>query len=310
MSEKLKYDVQYNDPVTGKQKKINRGTILYTEQDQKMKELKKEAKHRRFLRRDNEKRLGGFVSMRSVPLKKKINPQTLGRLAYLSVYLGYDTDRLMLSERQPMYRQDLPDVLRLPASTTNDFIHDATASGILVVDECGQLFMDETFFKGRTKRKKKIHLFIDSIKSLYNRMMGENRIEGKRKGKNQNVRYFGYIIALIPFINKEWNVVCHNPEERDIHKLDCMSIGEICQLLKVNAGASNRIVNVLTHISFVVNGEDGKPQQEQALCNFIKDIVTNKYRLIINPDLLFMGSNPEQVKSYGQFFPVKPLKGF
>ena len=100
MSEKLKYDVQYNDPVTGEQKKIDRGTILYTEQDQKMKELKKEAKHRCFLRRDNEKRLGGFVSMRSVPLKKKIKEFSTGMKRKLQILaaLSHNARLLVLDE--------------------------------------------------------------------------------------------------------------------------------------------------------------------------------------------------------------------
>lgn len=293
MSRKLKYDLVYNDPDTGKKQTIKKGTILYDEQDQHMKELRKEKEAKRHQRRDLTNGYGGFVLMRKTPLKKSISPQTLGRLTYLAVYLSYknDDNKLMLTERQPMYRQDLPQVLGLPERTVDRFVDEAKNAGILVVDKYGQLFMDgKTFFRGKAKNQKKMRLYRKPIQQLYQKM------------SRSYDHYFGYVIALVPYINKEWNYVCRtrdNAEEKDLHKLDCMSIQDICELLDFDPTHSNRLVKKLKSIKFVWD------EQEQALCNFIKEIGSKEYNMIINPDILYMGSNSDQVKVLGKYFPVK-----
>ena len=230
--------------------------------------------------------------MRKVPLNKNISPQTLGRLTYLAVYLTYEDDnRLMLTERQPMFRQDLPQVLGLPERTVDRFVKEAKNVGVLIVDKYGQLFMDDNiFFRGKTKRRKKMRLYRKPIQQLYQKM-----------SRNYD-HYFGYVIALVPYINKEWNYVCRsreNAEEKDLHKLDCMSIQDICKLLDFDPTHSSRLIDKLKSIKFVWDG------QEQALCNFIKEIGSKEYNMIINPDILYMGSKPEQVKVLGKYFPVK-----
>lgn len=309
MSEKLKYDITYNDPETGKEQKIKKGTILFDEKDQEAKERRKKVAYYRQLREDHQKKLGGFVIMRSVPLKKRISMQTLGRLAYLSIYLGYDDDnRLMLTRRQSMYRQDLPDVLKLPQRTVERFLKEAKASGILTVDKYGQLFMSDTFFRGKTRRRKIMRLYRKPIQQLYKNLILENEANGDQK--SNGIKYFGYIIALIPYVNKEWNIVCTEDtvNEKDIRKVKYLSIREICELLDFNPSNSRRLINILTNIWFTVYDEDDPDNEyngkKQALCNFIKEIHESQYRMIINPDVLYMGGDPTQVKAYGQHFPV------
>ena len=140
--------------------------------------------------------------MRKVPLNKSISPQTLGRLTYLAVYLTYEDDnRLMLTERQPMFRQDLPQVLGLPERTVDRFVKEAKNSGVLIVDKYGQLFMDDNiFFRGKTKRRKKMRLYRKPIQQLYQKM-----------SRNYD-HYFGYVIALDKLINATGNSnLCFKP---------------------------------------------------------------------------------------------------
>lgn len=292
MAHKFENSVTITDNKTGEKLNAKNGGIFITTEDHKAKKLRKEAEAKRRQRRDLTNGYGGFVLMRKVPLDKNISPQTLGRLTYLAVYLTYEDDnRLMLTERQPMFRQDLPQVLGLPERTVDRFVKEAKNAGILIVDKYGQLFMDDsTFFRGKTKRRKKMRLYRKPIQQLYQKM------------SRSYDHYFGYVIALVPYINKEWNYVCRsrdNAEERDLHKLDCMSIGDICELLDFDPTHSSRLIDKLKSIKFVWDG------QEQALCNFIKEIGSKEYNMIINPDILYMGNKPEQVKVLGKYFPVK-----
>lgn len=292
MSYSFENSVTMIDDKTGKKITAKNGGTFFTAEDQRAKKIRKEAEAKRRQRRDLTNGYGGFVLMRKVPLNKNISPQTLGRLTYLAVYLTYEDDnRLMLTERQPMFRQDLPQVLGLPERTVDRFVKEAKNAGVLIVDKYGQLFMDDNiFFRGKTKRRKKMRLYRKPIQQLYQKM-----------SRNYD-HYFGYVIALVPYINKEWNYVCRsreNAEEKDLHKLDCMSIQDICKLLDFDPTHSSRLIDKLKSIKFVWDG------QEQALCNFIKEIGSKEYNMIINPDILYMGSKSEQVKVLGKYFPVK-----
>ena len=144
MSYSFENSVTMIDDKTGKKITAKNGGTFFTAEDQRAKKIRKEAEAKRRQRRDLTNGYGGFVLMRKVPLNKNISPQTLGRLTYLAVYLTYEDDnRLMLTERQPMFRQDLPQVLGLPERTVDRFVKEAKNSGVLIVDKYGQLFMDE-----------------------------------------------------------------------------------------------------------------------------------------------------------------------
>lgn len=43
----------------------------------------------------------------------------------------------------------------------------------------------------------------------------------------------GSVARLLPWMNIEWNVLCENPEERDVAKIAPLEISEICRLAKV-----------------------------------------------------------------------------
>jgi hypothetical protein len=284
---------------TGETEEIEDVSRIITKQQEFAIAAHKEAKANKEHCKRNSNKLGGFVFMRTLNPKKKISAQTLGRLAYLSVYMDYDNNRLMRGYK-PIYKQELSKLLKIPQSTVNDFLKETQASEYLRIDEYGYIYLSDFFFKGKSKIRKKIQLFIDPIKSLYDRITIENQKSG-RKSRNQSIKHFGYVIQLVPHVNKEWNIICHNPDERDIIKVLPMSIYEICHLLKVSPSHSDKLVNSLMSISFIAKQSGG----EQALCNFIKDRASGKYRMIINPDVLYMGVHSTEVKGYAQFFPVK-----
>lgn len=286
---------RYVDLDTGEYFETDGGTY-YSDKDKENSKHAKAAEYRNKLRRNQEKRQGGFVLIRRTKWKKKVKPQTLGRLAYLSVYSEYDTGHLMMSERTPMYFDDLQNILKISKRATYDFLDNAQESRLLAVNENGEFILANRFVKGETKFKKIIRLYIEPVKSLY-----ENMIQDKH-----SIRYFGYIIQLVPYINKEWNVICHNPEERNPHKLKPMNREEICSLLNFDPTNSGRLTRILRQMKFRGYDLFENECREQRFCNFIKDSESNGWRMIVNPNILFMGTDPTKIEGYLQFFPNKP----
>lgn len=287
---------RYIDHDTGEYFETDGGTF-YTNEDKEKAKLAKEAQYYKGLRRSQTDKQGGFVLMKRTRLKKKVSPQTLGRLAYLSVYSEYDTGRLMMTERTIMKSENLKDVLRISQRAVYDFLKESQESALLTVKENGELILSDYFIKGRSRFQKQIRLYINSVKSLYEKMIQSE----------QNIRYFGYIIQLVPYINKEWNVICRNSNERNPHKLEPMNIEEICSLLNFNPTNSGRLTRVLKKITFIGYDLFENERKEQKLCNFIKDSESNEWRMIINPNILFMGTDSTKIDGYLQFFPNKAI---
>ena len=137
-----------------------------------------------------------------------MNPATVGRLAYLSTYLGQDTQRL-LYEDNPMLKHDLQEVLKLSRPTVNKFYKDCITAGVLEdKGNDGLYLIDTRFFKGKCEDKERTKLFRVTIQQLY------------KKLPQKNHELFGYVIQLVPWINFEWNIVCENPEETNKDRIE------------------------------------------------------------------------------------------
>lgn len=269
------------------------GGVFHSNKDMQNIKRAKERERRKKLRRNLNDEYGGFVLIRKAGYK--ITPQTLGRLAYLSVYTEYKTGCLMKSQRLPMKFDDIKNVLKISKQATYNFLNEVQKENLLSVNEQGEYVLSNYFIKGQTKFRKKIRLFIDPAKSLYEKLINDKL----------SIKYFGYVIKLLPYINKEWNVVCHNPEEKNPYRLEPMTIEEICSLLKFNSTNNGRLTRILRNIKFIAYDPFENKRVEQRLCNFIKDLNSNTWRMIINPNILFMGVDPTKIEGYLQFFPSK-----
>ena len=47
----------------------------------------------------------------------------------------------------------------------------------------------------------------------------------------------GGVVRLLPWMNVEWNVLCRNPEERDVTKIFPLRLSEICEIAKTKSSA-------------------------------------------------------------------------
>lgn len=235
---------------------------------------------------------GGFTWLRTDYFLNELKPQTVGRLAYLSTFLDFENQLLLKLNNQPMLKGDLAEVLGVTKRTTQDFYKELTEEKILIDKGKDGLYLSKIFWRGRTTDKKKIRLYRSTIRELYGKMS----IKGHR--------FFGYVIQLIPYFNREWNVICSNPEETDMMKIDFLSIGEICKLLNFNKSNSDRLKAALTGNYFVWNGS------KQSICAILKvqSCGTHFETIIVNPHLIFAGTDYKKVESKGIFFPVKTCK--
>lgn len=269
-----------------------KGALVITEYDRERRQKQKETTEFHEKVKHNSKKHGGFTFLRIENALNRINPATVGRLAYLSTYMEYGNQLLMRSKNRPMLKNDLPEILLISRDTANKFYNESKNVGLIEDRGSGGLYMNEVFFRDQTTDKNQIRLYRKTIQQLY------------KKTFPKYIKNFGYVVQLVSYINKEWNIISHNPLEKDSNKVQIMTMKELCEAIDYDYSHISRLNEALFGLAFDWNG------RKQALCASI-EFTTEEGKqkgLIVNPHLIFAGTDFKKVEGYGMFFRPRKTK--
>lgn len=234
--------------------------------------------------------LGGFIFLLYEDSKTftEITPQTVARLVYLATFLPYGDNVLQSSRNTVMTKELMRTHLGLQIDTFNRFFDEATTHGYLKETDKGIVLCDGYFRKGKIQnieRLKRTKVYIKSIRALY-----QNTPPSKH-------RYLGYLFMLLPFVNLEWNVLCRNPEERDIKQITPITIGDFCDYIGYKRTNAKRLIQSFRSIVF--RTESGYFQR---VCSFVYESDMSSMMIFCNPRIFYAGSDYRQVEAFGLFF--------
>lgn len=269
------------------------GSIIYTPKQIEAYKKRKAEESRRALKKIANNPLGKFYFVPTHEQFTGVSPLSVTRLIYLSTFIRFESNQLMLTERTPMQRKDLAGVLGVSKATISRFM-DEVCPTYIAEDSNGLVFTNGSVFKrGSIPRKQFCQyqkFYIDGIRRLYT-----------ETGKNLH-KHLGYIFKLLPFINIEYNLVC-NPGsvmETDLKQVQLISIAEFCQWIGYDVTHLNKLVAAYSAICFMV---DGKLER---FCTLSYDGVNKASAYIfINPHILYNGSNYRAVEVLGAFCKVR-----
>lgn len=257
-------EMNYGDIITSKEE-------LQRRAKEKGKRLEHEATH---YREDGKK----YYFVRSGQgIFDGISPAMVTRLIYLSTYVGYRDNILMLTGKTGMMRSNLQEVLGISKRNTAYF-WDAVSPQYISENEDGYLVLSDNVFKrGRMKRKQHIpyqQFYIDGVRKLY------------QAASVSQHKQLGYLFSMLPYISVEYNLLCHNPFETDMDKVKLMSIAEFCNEIGYNISNIGRLKQIYNAIRFDVDG------RRERFCTMIYNgIDENNAKICINPNVLYAGTN-------------------
>lgn len=268
---------------------IEADTTLLSPLDKKISKMRRDKEQEIAYRRVQTDVLGKFVLLRIQKIPTNISAATLGRLTMLATFINYD-NKLMLTERTPMRKKDFPNVLNLSERAAKSFI--AEIKDKYLIKKSDGLYLSKEYYKGENqkfKRDAKTKVFIDTVQSMYYHM------------KPSKHKFFGMIIQLVPYINTEYNILCSNPNEKDIDYIKPLKITELCQILNYDIAQTGKLIDNITGLLFEVDGF------EQSLCSITQfnNSGRTNYRIFVNPRIIYNGSNYKKVEVLCTFFPQK-----
>ncbi len=213
-----------------------------------------------------------------------IRAATAARLFYLGAHMKYDGG--LQQKRKSIRYGDLPAILGISKSAVWRFWQEVNGK-YLFQNKDGTLHMpDAIFHRGRFHNDRRYQqIFIDSVKTVYEMMPTSRK------------QYLGYVFQLIPYINWQYNILCHNIDEPEYDCIEPMTVDEFCEAVGYSPENKHKLLRIYRdHVVFPVNG------QIERFCSFVTDGTDiDSARIFVNPHILYHGQQPERVYLLGEF---------
>lgn len=216
-----------------------------------------------------------------------LTQSTVTRLIYMATFLGYD-GYLVHDNYKTLKKDQLKQKINVSDREFNSFWKEIAIDNDIVYEQNTRIFMNKNIFiKGELskkviKNKEIVRLAARGVRALY-----EN-VDSVRSHKN-----LSYLFKIIPFVNKEWNIVCKNPKEKERELIDYMTISEFCESIGYSKANARKLINMLSGITF--NGQS-------ALIYVTMDFNINKSKITMNPNLYWAGTDWNNVKYLSYWF--------
>lgn len=222
-----------------------------------------------------------------------ISPATITRLMFISTYLGYD-GYLVDKNKNPLQKNDINVLLNLKKFEFYKTYNELTENNILIESNGVINLNREMFDKGALQDKDIMklandskyitRLYVDSIRKLYNSAFKESH------------KTLSYLFKIMPYINREYNVFCSNPLEKDLSKVRTLNIGDFCDRVKYNKKNARRLQRMLFDPVFQCRDE-----VTSAIRCVEKDMNVLHDQIFINPNVYYAGTHWKEVEILGKF---------
>lgn len=230
---------------------------------------------------------GGFYfSCYKNLLKLKLDKQYMFRFMYLCTLMNYENkvefgnakgDNVLALEK------DLQEILKLSERECRNTKKELIKNKLIIINDDKTISINNKYaVKGdidKRKLKGSVRAMEQGIQELYN------------KAKATEHKKLGLLIELLPYVNFTHNVLCNNPNETDIGKVDPLNLTEVMQLAEYKN--LNRFKKDLLNLT--VNDE---------LVAKITETKHGKF-IYINPRIFYKGNNVADLKATVNEFIIK-----
>ena len=292
------------DPKTGE---VREETVTVLEPGDQVTTAKARNLHKKFAERDrnramrkswfkeSEAELGPFIFAlfdRTHGPQHSLKEGTYARLAYLATYLDFD-QRLAKTRKASMSKKDAEKVLGLSRAEFYRFWGEVTDAKCIKEDEDGTLRLPKKLFiKGRITSKSYqagfAKVFVRQMRKLYKAVPAKSH------------RYLGAVFQMLPYISVKFNILCWNPLETDIDKVEPMTLTDFCVLTGRSKSDVTKLRREYQKVKFTM--EDGITRW---FCAFVRSTVggqTEREIIVINPRVVFMGEDWRYVEAHIMHF--------
>lgn len=225
-----------------------------------------------------------------------LSADTMARAAYLASYISFGTNESWRTRHTKLARKDLPAVMKLSKPTTDRFWKEVKDTYFRRDDDGFLHSVGRSFVRGKLDAPGVVEyqkLYIAALRELYEKIQSTQH------------RRLGYALKMLPFLSFEYNILCHNPTEKDYDLVDPMTVLEFCNVVGFDQSHADKLAREYGKLTFTV--ED----RQEVFCKFLHngaDLSTA--HIYINPRLVYKGLDFRKVEAIGISFAAdfKPIE--
>lgn len=226
-------------------------------------------------------------------LMPNLKPATLTRLMLLVSYMDYD-NVLVGNDGIRLTVSNIQDILCVSNRSMYNIMNELETAGIMKFGD-GISVNPKIFFRGYQNRveqsmvyqegKMIVRLYKKGIRSLC------------KPTADLSAKKLSYIFRILPFINRQYNIVCFNPLETNLNMTKPIPLGELAEIIGCNRSNSSRLKNILLEPVFETS--DGISHAIHIVCGDRIGIERNC--LFVNPGVCYGGNRHHEVSAFGRF---------
>lgn len=229
-------------------------------------------------------------------LFSQLKPATLTRLMVLGTYMNYENE-LVEDDGTPMTQHGIQNALGIGERMTRYILEELRALDIIAEND-GIYILNNTFFtRGRISEadlnasfddgKSVKRVYADGVRALY------------RAASQASVKKLCPIFRIMPYVNKEYNIVCFNPLEKHKPAIRPMLVGDVAEVTGTRRADANRVQRALLEPEFLT--DCGVTKAVRYVSG--DQLGVENHCLFINPRIYYGGSEEhrKEVDILGQF---------
>lgn len=193
----------------------------------------------------------------------------------------------MKTQKTPFEFCELPELLNISKSTFKRFWKEVEHIFLCRIDNNVVFKNSDYFIRGKIQK--------ENIGSEYQKIFIKNLQELYRITPINKHRYLGYVFCMLPYINTEYNVLCKNPDEKELEKIEPIFAEDFCNIIGYDTTQKNRLINEYSNITYST-----KEGYIEGFCSFVTTD-NSKTAIYINPNIIYKGEHFESVLVLGAF---------
>ena len=292
--------------ILDKDNENNKRILKEIEYEENNKEVSEYSQHSYNL---NDRFVWILYELGSLLFNGKLKEATLTRFIYLSTFIRYyDNENndiiteeinnrkfikkvigcsVLMNSRTYLKTDNLSRFLGVSDRTSRDFLRECIDNDMMYIKNDKIYITSKYVFCGEIKNFIKLsgnchmRLYVDCVRNIYKRASIEEH------------KLLGYLFMMIPFVNIEWNTLCHNQFEKNIDNIDRMTTQEFANIIGYNKKNVYRLHNKLLNI---------KVAEEFAISI---TMYGSKSYIFVNPKIFYSGENKEKIREICNFLAPK-----
>lgn len=231
------------------------------------------------------------ISQKSFP---ELKPSNITRLMYLATFISYD-GYISDNKNNPLQKNKIFDIMGLSEREFRNFYKNLIDNKI-TYEKNDKVYINENIFKKGELSPRDLAVFSQDEKYLTRIYINGVR-ELYKKATARSHKSLSYIFQVLPYVNRDYNIVCHNPLETELNNIQKMTLGEFCDIIEYSKNNITQLAKTLFEPTFMVNKEP------KTAMRYVLDrsLDKNTYSMFINPRVYYAGNKWNVVEVLGRF---------